>query len=55
MRRGLASALCLPLDPAATMSRDAAHNAEVGTLSSATREDADEAELARMGYKQELK
>ncbi|GJE96097.1 APC amino acid permease [Phanerochaete sordida] len=37
------------------MSRDAAHSAEVGTLSSATREDADEAELARMGYKQELK
>lgn len=37
------------------MSEDSANKVEAGTVSSATREDADEAELARMGYKQELR
>lgn len=36
------------------MSSDSAHKMEVGTVES-VRADSDEAELARMGYKQELK
>ncbi|PSR74551.1 hypothetical protein PHLCEN_2v9728 [Hermanssonia centrifuga] len=38
-----------------TMSGDLSHKMEVGTMASTVRGDADEAELARMGYKQELK
>ena len=37
------------------MSNDLTNKMEVGTVSSSQGGDADEAELARMGYKQELK
>ena len=44
-----------PPTTSAAMSNDLTHKMEVGTLSSSQAGDADEAELARMGYKQELK